>query len=352
MKQTPLYFDTEFQQLNALLDETDYHLVFILVDENTHKHCLPILLSGIEKEVSFEIIEIPAGEINKTIDIVIQVWETMTEMNATRKSLMINLGGGMVTDIGGFIASTYKRGIDFINIPTSLLSMVDAAIGGKTGIDLHGVKNNIGSFSLPIFTSIHSEFLQTLPERELKSGLAEMLKHGLIYDQNHWKNLIELENFTVESISDWIQDSVKIKTEVINKDPYESGLRKILNFGHTIGHAIESEFLETENSLLHGEAIAIGMMVEAILSYENELISKEELDEIFFQLIRFFGKTMMPVERIPNLLNWMKHDKKNQIAQISFSLLDGIGKCKYDVLLSENQISEGILLYNKKISSI
>ncbi len=351
MEQTPVYFKETFEQLNLVLSEKKYEPIFILVDENTHEFCLPFFLSEIETNAPIEIIEIPAGEENKTIEIAVQVWETMAEINATRKSLMINLGGGMVTDIGGFIASTFKRGIDFINVPTSLLSMVDASVGGKTGIDLNGIKNIIGTFSLPVCTLINAAFLETLPEREFRSGLAEMLKHGLIYDKKHWENIVQLEKMEVHSVSSWIEDSVQIKTEIVRLDPYESGIRKILNFGHTIGHAVESEFLETENPLLHGEAIALGMLVETILSFENELITKEELEEIFFHISRIFGKILIPEERIPNLLVWMKHDKKNQNNQISFSLLDGIGNCKYNISLTEKQISEGILRYNRKLSN-
>ena len=351
MKQTPVFFDDVFIRFNQLLKEKNYSSLFILVDENTHDHCLPILLSEIEESIPIEIIEIPAGEENKVIEIAVQVWESMAELNASRKSLMINLGGGMVTDIGGFIASTYKRGIDFVNFPTSLLSMVDASVGGKNGIDLNGIKNVVGTFSMPVTTFVFPDFLETLPQPEFKSGLAEMFKHGLIYDRQHWENLIVLENFTPASIGLLIEESVLIKKEVVEKDPFESGLRKILNFGHTVGHAVESEFLKTENPLLHGEAVAIGMLVEAILSFENELISKDELDEIFVHLIRIFDKKEIPEELIPNLLHWMKFDKKNQNGQISFSLLDGIGNCQFDILLSENQISEGILRYNKKLTT-
>ncbi len=352
MKQTPVFFDEVFHGLNQLLKEKKYHSVFILVDENTHKYCLPVFLSEIEESTPTEIIEIPSGEENKVIEIAIQVWESMTELNASRNSLMINLGGGMVTDIGGFIASTFKRGIDFINVPTSLLSMVDASVGGKTGIDLNGIKNAVGTFAMPVATFIFPGFLESLPKAEFRSGLAEMLKHGLIYDSSHWKKLIALESFTSDSVGNLIEGSVGIKKQVVEKDPFETGLRKILNFGHTVGHAVESEFLKSENPLLHGEAVAIGMLVESVLSFENELISKDELDEIFIHLIRIFGKTNLPEEIISPLLHWMKYDKKNQNNQISFSLLDGIGNCKYDILLSENQISEGILRYNKKLTTI
>ncbi len=351
MKQTPVYFSDIFLYLNQLLETRSQHPVFVLVDENTHEHCLSLLLSEMVINAQIEVIEIPSGEENKTIEIVIQVWETLLEMNASRKSLMINLGGGVITDMGGFIASTYKRGIDFINIPTSLLSMVDASVGGKTGIDLNGVKNTIGTFAMPLATFIYTDFLKTLPERQLRSGLAEMFKHGLVYDQNHWEEIIKIKEYHSESVAKFIEKSVKIKTEVIEKDPFEIGLRKILNFGHTIGHAVESEFLESENPLLHGEAVAIGMLIESILSYENELISKEELDEIFYYIIEIFGKIPISEEIIPELLIWMKNDKKNQENQISFSLIEGIGKCKYDILLNENQISEGILLYNRKIAT-
>lgn len=351
MKQTPVIFDSIFSAINSFLKEKNYSNITVLVDSQTHELCLPLFLPAIEANSDIEIIEIPSGEENKTIEIAIQVWETLAEINASRKSLMINLGGGMVTDIGGFIASTFKRGIDFINVPTSLLSMVDASVGGKTGIDLNGIKNIIGTFTMPELTLIYPQFLKTLPEREFRCGLAEMIKHGLIYDQNHWKKLTEIESYNFESVSGLIENSVKIKQEIVESDPFETGLRKILNFGHTIGHALESQLMGSDNYLLHGEAIAVGIMVESILSYENELISKEELDEIFSNFSRIFGKTQIEESSIPDLLVWMRNDKKNQNNLISFSLLDGIGKCKYDIFLSENQIVEAIVKYNRKIDA-
>lgn len=351
MKQTPVYFETDFQSLNKFINEGSYQPLFILVDENTHQHCLPLFLADLEMDVQMEIIEIPSGEESKTIEIAKELWEAMTALNATRKSLLMNLGGGMITDMGGFVASTFKRGIDFINVPTSLLGMVDAAIGGKTGVDLNGIKNVIGSFALPKSTFVHTDFLKTLPQREFRSGMAEMLKHGLIQNKNHWNKLIHLKNPEVKISAELIQESMEIKMDVIANDPFEKGIRKILNFGHTFGHAIESEFLETEDPYLHGEAIAIGMLIESILSYENEMISKTELDEIFSSIIHFFGVHPIDESLFPSLNKWMKHDKKNQKNQILFSLLDGIGDCKFDINQTDEQILEALNSYNRKLES-
>lgn len=351
MKQTPIYFDEIFDRLKQLVSARDYHPIFILVDENTHQHCLPYFLSEWETESAIEVIEIPAGEENKSLEIAYQVWESMVELDGSRNSLMINLGGGMVTDLGGFIASTFKRGIDFINIPTSLLAMVDASVGGKTGLDLGGIKNLIGSFAFPVATLIHPDFLDSLPEREFRAGLAEMLKHGLIYKKEHWQELCTIDQNESISVDELIYTSIQIKKEVVEQDPIEKGLRKILNFGHTVGHAVESKYLETDHQLLHGEAIAIGMMVEALMSFENELLNKEELDEIFYYITHFFGKSPIDENDIPHLIDWMKHDKKNQNGQIGFSLLDGIGHCKYGIYLNENQIREAILKYNIKLEN-
>ena len=352
MKQTPVYFEENFQNLNIFFKERNYQTIFILVDANTHQHCLPLFLTEFETESPIEIIEIPFGEENKTLEIASQLWQTLIDLKATRKSLLINLGGGVISDLGGFVASTFKRGIDFINVPTSLLGMVDAAIGGKTGVDLNGIKNMVGTFALPLSTFIHLEFLKTLSSRELRSGLAEMLKHGLIESEKHWKQLIQLENIESDLSIELIEDSISIKTEIIINDPYESGKRKILNFGHTIGHAIESEFLNSENRFLHGEAIAIGMLIECVLSYENELLTKSEIDEIFFALIHFFGKNPIDESRIPNLIEWMKHDKKNENNHVLFSLLNGIGHCKYDIYQTDEQIAAAILTYNRKLETI
>src|SRR5690606_6605084 len=243
------------------------------------------------------------------------------------------------------------RGINFINVPTTLLGMVDASIGGKTGVDINNIKNAVGTFSFPKMTLIMPEFIETLPSIEIKSGLAEMLKHGLIYNAEHWKNLINIPEYNAGTLIPYIRDSLNIKIEIVEKDPFELGLRKILNFGHTIGHALETEYLDSDKSLTHGEAVAIGMMVESILSYENELISKEEMEEIFGTLLKIYGKSPIDENVLDNLLSWMGNDKKNSNEKINFSLIHNIGNCKYNVFLNGNQVIQGILKYNHKLET-
>ena len=241
--------------LNLHVGKNNYSRIFLLVDENTRAHCLPIFEKKYKHRID-AILEIPSGEENKNINTCQKVWQALSNNNGDRKSLLINLGGGVLTDLGGFVASTFKRGIDFINIPTTLLSMVDASIGGKTGIDLGPLKNQIGVINQPQMVLIFPEFLKTVEERQIKSGYAEMLKHGLIKDLEYWSQLKETPDYTVPH---FIQKSIALKNEVVMQDPTEQGLRKILNFGHTLGHAIESYFLEdpSKKTLLHGEAIAI-----------------------------------------------------------------------------------------------
>ncbi|MFA5620656.1 MAG: 3-dehydroquinate synthase [Weeksellaceae bacterium] len=349
MMQSRVYFD-DLRELKALLQQFNSKEIFVLTDEHTFKHCLPKFMSAIGFEKAPMIIQLPAGEENKTLKNTQKIWQILSENACSRNGLLLNLGGGMITDIGGFAASVYKRGIPYIHFPTSLLAMVDAAVGGKTGVDMNGVKNIIGTFSMPVATVVIPEFLETLPEREFRSGLAEMLKHGLIWDAAQWKKIIQLDYFNPENIVSLIQESVNIKLEITTKDPLEKDLRKILNFGHTIGHAVESEFLNSENPLLHGEAIAVGILVESVLSFENNLISQAELDEIFTHIIRIFGKTKLPEIKFPKLLEWMKNDKKNQNLEIGFSLLKGIGSCVNDVYLNENQIIVGVRNYNLKLA--
>ncbi|MCL4133165.1 UNVERIFIED_CONTAM: hypothetical protein GTU68_013513 [Idotea baltica] len=275
------------------------------------------------------------------------VWEALSEYNADRKSLLINLGGGVVTDLGGFVASTYMRGITYINIPTSLLAMVDASVGGKTGVDLGALKNQVGVINEGEMVGVDTSFLSTLPQNEMVSGFAEMLKHGLIYDKAYWNTLTHLENLDISDLDQLIYDSVLIKNKVVTEDPKELGLRKILNFGHTLGHAIESYFLENADKtpLLHGEAIAIGMILEAYISTKTCELNKDELDVISEGILKTFAKVDINKQDLAIIINLLKHDKKNSHGIVRFVLLEAIGKPKIDCVVSNELIFEAFDYY-------
>ena len=327
--------NTSVQQV---LDQLKPDKIGIVVDENTKKHCLPLL--NFDSDI---LIQIRSGERYKNLDTCQHIWSELTNASFTRKSVLINLGGGVIGDMGGFAAATYKRGIPFVNLPSTLLSQVDASVGGKLGVDFEGLKNHIGVFKDPSAVIIDPIFLKTLPRRELISGYAEVVKHALIYDEAHWHHL-QATDFTSLDWSEMIPKSVSIKNEVVSDDPFEKGLRKILNFGHTLGHAIESFLLETEAPLLHGEAIAIGMILEGHLSLQLGMISKDAYDTIENHLrARFTLPASIPsYEELAPLL---QQDKKNMNEEISFSLLESIGKCTYDQTVSTQQIIRSIEAY-------
>ncbi|MCY0968386.1 3-dehydroquinate synthase [Chryseobacterium wangxinyae] len=337
--------DRNFSQLNDFLTENSFSKIFILVDENTHEYCLPVLLGNLETDVSFEILEIEPGEDMKNIQTVNQLWEILTEMKADRKALIINLGGGVITDMGGFVASTYKRGIQFINVPTTLLSMCDASIGGKTGIDLLHYKNMVGTFSFPEQIFVFPQFLETLPYKELVSGFAEMLKHGLIADKTHWDNLIQIQKLDVPGIIPHIEISMNIKQDVVEKDFHEKNIRKTLNFGHTIGHAIESLCLEKESPILHGEAVALGMICETHLSQLEGLISKEDADVIIENIQKYYSFIDLSDFKEEDIFNLLLNDKKNVQSKINFSLLTDIGFCTFDYECSTENILKSLNFY-------
>ncbi|WP_223598632.1 3-dehydroquinate synthase [Chryseobacterium sp. GVT01B] len=336
-----------FSQLNEFLHEKSFSKIFILVDENTHEYCLPILLGNMETDLGFEILEIEAGEEMKNIQTANQLWEILTEMQADRKALVINLGGGVITDMGGFVASTYKRGIQFINIPTTLLSMCDASIGGKTGIDLMHYKNMVGTFAFPEQIFIFPKFLETLPFKELRSGFAEMLKHGLIADKNHWDQLIQVRKLEVDTVIPHIQTSMNIKQDVVDKDFHEQNIRKTLNFGHTIGHAVESLCLQQGNPILHGEAVAMGMIAEAHLAYLENLISETDADMVIENVQRYYPYLDISDFKDEDITALLLNDKKNTDSKINFSLLSGIGSCTYDHQCSQENILESLSFYRK-----
>ncbi len=335
-----VYFnESGFQFLNELLQLKKYSKIFVLVDGNTNECCLPLFLSEMTTDIPFEVIEIEAGEEFKNIETCTQVWYALSELEADRKSLIINLGGGVVTDLGGFVASTYMRGIDFVNIPTTLLAMVDASVGGKTGVDLGALKNQIGVINNPLGVVIDSRFLATLSGEELRSGMAEMFKHGLIQSETYWQKMLNLKDLTLDDLDGLIHESVVIKNNIVEQDPTEKGLRKTLNFGHTLGHAIESHCLQSDNrrKLLHGEAIAIGMVLASFFSVKKLGFSPSKCDEIKSIFEQYFEKQNFTEEEINQIINLMKFDKKNSHGNINFVLLENIAQPKLDCLV-ENEL--------------
>jgi len=325
-----LFGEKSYEPLNAYIKENNYSVIFILTDVNTNKYCLSRFLPFLATEKTIEIIEIEPGESEKNINTCVELWTILTELGADRKSLLINVGGGVITDIGGFVASTFKRGIDFIHIPTTLLAMVDASVGGKNGVDLGNLKNQIGVINVPKLVLIDTEYLSTLPQNEMRSGLAEMLKHGLIFDAAYWNQFKDLEKTDFADFDNLIYRSIEIKNEIVMQDPTENGIRKALNFGHTLGHAIESYFLENESkkTLLHGEAIAIGMILESYISWQKDLLSEAEYQEIKKAINAVFETIIFEEKDIQPILDLLIHDKKNEYGKIQFALLNGIGKIK------------------------
>jgi 3-dehydroquinate synthase len=324
-----------------------YSSIFILVDENSLKCCYPQLAAKVPAFKDAEIIEIESGEESKTIEVCTQIWSTLSEYGADRKSLFVNLGGGVIGDMGGFIASTFKRGIQFINIPTTLLSQVDASVGGKVAIDLNNLKNEIGLFSTPAAVFIDCSFLNTLPARHILSGYAEMIKHALVADKDFWPLIQNADLSDVGDLEELIMHSVQIKNTIVTADPTEKGQRRILNFGHTIGHALETFSLENgqKQNLLHGEAIAAGMVCEAYLSHKINKLSSADLSTISGFIMNTFAPVMLHKMDHHRLIELMKHDKKNDLGDINFSLLSGIGKCDINKTAKADQIIEALKYY-------
>lgn len=338
-----------YVQLQNYLKENFHSKIYILVDENTKKYCLPLFIDKIEAAKDFHCIEIKAGEEHKNLDTCSFIWNRLTESGGDRKSLLLNLGGGVITDMGGFAASTFKRGIKFINIPTTLLSMVDASVGGKTGIDLGVLKNQIGLFSNPEMVLVDTAFLKTVTDREMRSGLAEIVKYGITFDQHIWEILQPLKNIDYKIIDDLVYRSIEIKNDVVLKDLKENNLRKALNFGHTIGHAIESYFLEnpTKQALTHGEAIAIGMVIELYYSSKLFHFPMEKTTELKDFVINFYGKTTIQTIDFQPIIKLMQYDKKNINGKVNFVLLENLEECKLDVLVDANLLIEGLEYYCK-----
>ncbi len=341
----PIHFNEKaYAELAGLIAAKNYSSIFILVDDNTLTHCYPRFMQLLATDKSIEVIQIDAGEIHKNIETCVGVWDVMTELGADRKSLLITLGGGVITDLGGFVASTFKRGIDFINIPTTLLSMVDASVGGKTGIDLGVLKNQIGLFANPEMIVLDPEYLHTLDAREIRSGTAEIIKYGMTHDIHLFN---EIKDNSELNIIDLIHRSIEIKNDVVLKDPKEQNVRKVLNWGHTIGHGVESYFLDSEHkeNLTHGEAIAIGMICEAYISSELLGFPKDKLKEIKESIIAIYGKVEILDEDFSSIMELMKHDKKNVGGEINFVLLNNYENFKIDCKVSSQLIKESLQFY-------
>tara|TARA_B110000305_G_scaffold228966_1_gene279394 strand:+ start:2588 stop:3655 length:1068 start_codon:yes stop_codon:yes gene_type:complete len=336
-----------YKELNSYLKENSPTKLFILVDENTNDNCYPVFIKQLETSAEIEVIEIESGEENKTIETCIGLWNVLTELGADRKSLLINLGGGVITDMGGFVASTFKRGVKFINIPTTLLSMVDASVGGKTGVDLGVLKNQVGVFSNPEMIVIDPHYLSTLIEREMVSGMAEVIKYGLTYDVKLWDAVKKNTDFDFERLDDIIFRSVEIKNEVVKEDPKEQGIRKILNYGHTLGHAIESYHLDSsqKENLTHGEAIAIGMITEAYISHKLLEFPKETLEDIKKSLKSLYGPVILDKQDYAPILDLLKHDKKNTGGNVNFVLLNDLENFKLNCLVPEQLLIESLDYY-------
>ncbi|MCV9389072.1 3-dehydroquinate synthase [Reichenbachiella ulvae] len=338
---------TDIQKsIKQFLSDKKYSQIAVIVDENTEEHCLPLVLDALPEHF---LISIPSGEENKTLSTCESIWMALTEAGFDRKGLIINLGGGVIGDMGGFVASTYKRGMQFLNIPTTLLSQVDASVGGKLGIDFHGFKNHIGVFNEPQNVLIYTGFYETLPKEELRSGFAEVIKHGLIYDAAYWKEVKNIDPFN-HDWTDIVAHSIEIKKKVVTEDPFESGLRKILNFGHTIGHAIESYFLEIPGErLLHGEAIALGMIAEAFLSHKLTGLTKEELDEITSYLVKTYQPKSIDPKLFEEILRLTTQDKKNEGGVVQFSLLKNIGECTINIPIGIPDMVDSLFYLNQAI---
>ncbi len=333
-------FNNEKELFNSFSD------LVILVDSNTVDYCLPWLNMNIPQLASANIIKIESGEPNKNINTTIDIWKAFSENYVNRKSLLINLGGGVVSDIGGFAASTFKRGIPFINIPTTLLAMADASVGGKTGVDLFNFKNHVGTFASPNAVIIDTDFLSTLSMEQILNGYAEIIKHALIADKALWK---KLKIMKLDSSINWeeiIIKNVRIKHKIIKNDPFEKGVRKLLNFGHTIGHAMESYSLSHgERKLTHGEAIIIGMICEVYISVVQNSLDVFYANEICSYLLLNFSKYRFPHKNISKIVEIMKQDKKNINNKISFTLLREVGEATIDNFVDISLIEKSLEYY-------
>ncbi|MEQ8703415.1 MAG: 3-dehydroquinate synthase [Phaeodactylibacter sp.] len=342
----PIHIGPVAESLSRTLQQQAFSQLFVLADENTKAHCWP-LIAPVVQPYNPVVIEINSGEAHKNLRTCEYIWQQLMEHRAGRDALLLNLGGGVIGDMGGFAASTFKRGIPFVQIPTTLLAQVDASIGGKLGVDFMQVKNSIGLFCNPQAVLADPAFLSTLSDRELRSGYAEVIKHSLIADAAQWGQLQSLTNLRQADWAQIIPASLNIKKQIVETDPFEKGLRKALNFGHTIGHAIEGHALETDAPLLHGEAIAIGMVCEAFLSCRQQNLPKAQLEQIADYLTQVYSKVALDPAHYPVYLRLMGNDKKNEGQAINFSLLPEAGTVAVNQTADAGPITEALDFYNR-----
>lgn len=331
------------QELKEVLDEQPASGVFVLCDDNSQQYCYP-QLAEFEFLKGSHLISIAAGDENKNVESAVEVWKYLSENGATRKSILINLGGGMITDIGGFVASTFKRGIRYVNIPTSLLGAVDAATGGKTGINFLGLKNEIGVFNPASDVLINIDFFKSLDAANLRSGYAEMVKHALIDTPEEWKAVLafDLDNPNFDALGDLVGRSVRIKERIVEQDPTENNIRKALNLGHTIGHAFETFSHKTGRPALHGYAVMWGLLCELYLSHCRLNFPKDELMRLKYMTKEYYGMFQVDCADYEALYELMKHDKKNDSDQVNFSLLSNVGQIHINQTASKEEIFDSL----------
>lgn len=346
-KQKIIMSDHILQAIDNAVKECEHDKLFVLMDEATERLCLPVVEDSEWISQAHPIV-IKAGDTHKDLEAISHVWSEMGQHGGTRHSLLINLGGGMVTDLGGFAASTFKRGVNFINIPTTLLSMVDASVGGKTGINFNGLKNEIGVFNNAQCVILDTEFLKTMDRENLCSGYAEMIKHGLIYDPVMWSRLMDFDiwNPDLKQLQDMVKASVGVKEAFVLRDPLEKGMRKALNFGHTFGHAFES-FAMRHKPILHGYAVAYGMVCELYLSARKAAFPTEQLHQTVRYIKDHYGKMDITCDDYPELLELMTHDKKNIAGIINFTLLSGFGQIRINQEATHGEILEALDFYRE-----
>jgi len=336
-----------WEAFNVFLAQKKYTKVAVIVDENTSEHCLPLFLKNVEIPAPV-VIQIPAGESHKTLETCRHIWNEMMKNDLERGSLTVNLGGGVIGDMGGFCASTFKRGMDFVQFPTTLLSQVDASIGGKLGIDFNEIKNSIGVFKNPQGVFIEPRFLETLPPREIRSGFAEIVKHALIANAQNWQHLQTIQALEGMDWRPFLSRSLEVKKQIVAADLFEKNIRKALNFGHTVGHAVESRALASSNPLLHGEAIAIGMICESWLSHKVAGLPLASVKEIADFLFRFYDPVLLDETDFTTFIELMRKDKKNEQSNINFTFIHPIGSARINQTCTDLLIRESMLFYNKR----